>query len=485
MFAGGIADRGLRFVLKWYLSGVLGPAGMGLYELSNVTARTVSAFATVGVDEGALLFASRYRKTNETSLLKGVLLAAFGIILTTGLLSSVALFAAATWGPWWQDDPLARRAIQWTAPAVFAWVLVLLAQGLNRAAKDMRGIVVTKQIAMPALLLVGSLVAVGLLGFDVLATIVLLAVATGVSGVFGLAWAWRHYRGVLRDPAVKPTFEIPKLLQFSVPQSLTQAAFRLNVSMDVLMLGWLSTREEVGLYAIAAALASVGAVPANAVTSIFSSFIAELVYIKQLDRLNALLKTVTRWLLIVAAPGYLVLFLLPDLVLSIYDEAYMASLTPLVILVVAQLLNTICVPAMNTIPMAGYSLLNFINGLVALGLNIGLNAWLIPEYGSTGAAMATGATLVLWSGWRLFEVKHLLHCFPFSARTAGLLALAIGGGGAVHQLGDGASIGVRLGLTGALLLAFVLGAATFGRTPDDTALLQRAGGKLRRLLGRR
>lgn len=485
MFAGGIADRGLRFVLKWYLSGALGPAGIGLYELSNVTARTVSAFASVGVDEGALLFAARYRKTQELSLLKGVLLAAFGIILVSGLLASTALFVAATWGPWWADDPLARRAIQWTAPAVFAWVLVLLAQGLNRAAKDMRGIVVTKQIAMPVVLLVGALVAVGLLGLDVLATIVLLAAATGVSGVLGLAWAWRHYRAVLRDPDIAPTIELGKLLKFSIPQSLTQAAFRLNVSMDVLMLGWLSTREEVGLYAIAAALASIGAVPANAVTSIFSSFIAELVYVKELKRLDGLLKTVTRWLLIVATPGYLVLFLLPDLVLGIYDPVYLASLTPLVILVAAQLLNTICVPAMNTIPMAGHSLLNFVNGLAALGLNIGLNAWLIPEYGSIGAAAATGSTLVLWSAWRLVEVRHLLRCFPFSARTLGLLAVSLGGAAGVHLFLRDAPLGLRVGATAGLVVAFVVAAGTFGRTPEDTVLLQRARGKLGRLLGRR
>ena len=421
----------------------------------------------------------------RSSPLKGVLVSSFAIILVTGLVASVGLFVAATWGPWWEDDPLARRAIQWTAPAVFAWVLVMLAQGLNRAAKDMRGIVVTKQLTMPLVLLVGAGVAVGLLGMDVLATIVLLAVATGVSGVLGLVWAWRHYRVVLTDRTLAPSYEVRKLLAFSIPQSLTQAAFRLNISMDVLMLGWLSSREEVGLYAIAAALAGVGAVPANAVTSIFSPFIAELVYVKELARLDQLLKTVTRWLLIVATPGYLVLFLLPDLVLGIYDPVYMASLTPLVLLVAAQLLNTLCVPAMNTIPMAGYSMLNFINGLVALGLNIGLNAWLIPEYGSIGAAVATGSTLVLWSGWRLLEVRHLLRCFPFGGRTLGLLAVALGGAASIHAFAAEASMLARVGATGGLVLVFVASAATFGRTPDDTALLLRARDKLKGLLGRR
>ncbi len=472
-------------MLKWFLSGVVGPAGLGLYELANVLARTVSAFATLGVDDGALLFASRYRKTAEHARLKGSVIAAGAIILCAGLIVAVGLWAAATWGPWWADDPEAQTAVQWTAPAILGWCLVLLAQGLNRAAKDMRGIVATKQIAMPVLMLAGVLVAVGLLNGGVLAAVQIMSLATVVSGLLGLIWAGRHFWSVVRDPDVTAHFEVGQLLKFSLPQSVTQAAWRLNQSMDVLMLGWLSTREEVGLYAIAAALASIGAVPANAVTSVFSSFIAELVYVKELERLNRLLKTVTRWLLIAAAPGYLVLFLLPDQVLRIYEPAYLASITPLMVLVAAHLLNTICVPAMNTIPMAGYSMLNLVNGVVALSLNVGLNWLLIPQYGSVGAAAATGITLVLWSGWRLFEVKWLLQCFPFGLRTLGLLGLAVGGAVALKLGGQGWPVLARVGSTAGLVLLFVVAAGTFGRTPDDDALLARVRSKVGRMLGRR
>ena len=485
IFAGGIADRGLRFVLKWFLSGVVGPAGLGLYELANVIARTVSAFATLGVDDGALLFASRYRKTAEHARLKGTLVVAGAIIVVTGLTASFGLWAAATWGPWWADDPEARAAVRWTAPAIVGWSLVLLAQGLNRAAKDMRGIVVTKQIAMPALMLTGVLVVVGLLDAGVLAAIQVMSGATVVSGLLGLAWAGRHYWSVVRDPKTEAHLEVGQLLKFSIPQSFTQAAWRLNQSMDVLMLGWLSTREEVGLYAIAAALASIGAVPANAVTSVFSSFIAELVYVKELERLDRLLKTVTRWLLIAAAPGYLILFLLPDQVLRIYDPAYLASITPLLVLVAAQMLNTICVPAMNTIPMAGYSMLNLANGVIALSLNIGLNIVLIPRYGSVGAAAATGITLVLWSGWRLFEVKWLLQCFPFGSRTLGLLGLAIGGAVALKLGGQSWPVLWRVAATAGLVVAFGVAAGTFGRTADDDALIGQVKRKVKRMLGRR
>ena len=156
---------------------------------------------------------------------------------------------------------------------------------------------------------------------------------------------------------------------------------------------------EVGLYAVAASLAAIGSMPANAIASMFNPVISELVYTDQMDRLNGLLKIVTRWLIIGATPVYLGLLLLPDLALSIYDPAFAIGATPLVILVLGQLVNTACAPTMRLIPMSGHSMLNLINGLVALALNIGLNAWLIPLYGAQGAALATGITLAAWSLW--------------------------------------------------------------------------------------
>ena len=62
---------------------------------------------------------------------------------------------------------------------------------------------------------------------------------------------------------------------------------------------------------------------------------------------------------------------------------------------------------------SGYAMLNLANGVVAAIVNMGLNYYLIPKYGNLGAAMATSVTLIVWSMWRLIEVKWLLNCFPF------------------------------------------------------------------------
>lgn len=383
------------------------------------------------------------------------------------------------------DEPDAVVALQVMAPVVVVWTPLLFAVGALRAVKDMRRSVLAFQVVLPIVLITGTAVAVGPLGAGVPGAIAAMGVATAVALGLAARFAWRHYRDVLSDRSLRPRFEVGELLKFSIPQSLTAAAFRLNLYMDVLMLGLLASREDVGIYAIAASLAAFGSVPANAVVSIFNPFIAELVYSGETARLDRLLKTVTRWLVVVAVPVYLVLLLLPDLVLAVYDDAFAVAALPLVVLTVGQAINTACAPTMRLIPMSGHALLNLVNGVIALVLNVALNWLLIPEHGALGAAMATGLTLAAWSLWRVVEVWFMLRCFPFGWRTLLLMLVAgIGGAGLVVG-GAGWPLSTRIATTLALGLVFGGVALAVGRTPEDRAVMARVRGRLQKLLGRR
>jgi O-antigen/teichoic acid export membrane protein len=482
VFAGGIVDRGLRWVLKWGLSYALGPAGLGLFELAQKIGSTVTSFSPLGLDTGVIYFAARQRKGGERAALKGTLYAGGGLALGVGALAGVLLFVLA---PQLADEPDAVTALRFMAPVVVVWTPLLFAVGALRAMKDMRRSVLAFQVVLPAVLIAGTALAVGPLGAGVPGAIAAMGVATAVALLLAARFAWRHYKDVLGDRSLEPHFEVGELLRFSIPQSLTAAAFRLNLYMDVLMLGLLASREDVGIYAIAASLASFGSVPANAVVSIFNPFIAELVYSGETARLDRLLKTVTRWLVVVAVPVYLALLLLPDVVLSVYDDAFAAAALPLVVLTVGQAINTACAPTMRLIPMSGHAMLNLVNGVIALALNVALNWFLIPEYGALGAALATGLTLALWSLWRVVEVWFLLKCFPFGWRALVLMAVSAAGGGALFFLGDAWSLAPRLGAAVGLGVCFLALALAVGRTPEDRAVLGRVQGRLKRLLGRR
>ncbi len=483
VFAAGLVDRGTRLFITWLLSGALGPAGFGVYRSAVTVASLVTAFAPLGLDSGVVYFGARYGRVGDEARRKGVV--QLGLVLSF-LMGSVV--AAGVWAlpelfpQWMPDDPAVSQAQQWVAPVVAFWTPLLFCVGSMRAVKDMRRSALSYQLTVPGVLLLGMTVAVaGGWGLAGALTAFVLAHASGL--LVGLWLARRHYQALLLDRTVEAIREPSKVLRYSIPQALSAGVFRLNQWMDILMLQALASSEDVGHYGVAASLSVIGAMPVNAITSMFNPMISELVAAQELERLDALLKTVTRWLVILTAPFYMVLLLLTDVVLAFFRPEYLEhSMGPLMVLALGQSFAVACAPTMRLIPMSGHAFLNLVNGLVAACLNIGLNLWLIPKHGSLGAATATGLTLAVWSLWRLAEVRWLLGCFPFSGRTLGLMAIAGTGGVGIWAL-DLPQL-TRVPATLGLLGLFYGGVWVFGRTPDDAMVVDRLKKKLGRLFRR-
>ena len=481
-FAGILVDRGLRYGTNWFLARTLGPAAYGVYAFTTkALCQLIAAFAVIGLDTGIVFFGARYRKSGERDRLKRTLIAGSVIAIMGGLLSAVGLLTVSD--RLWTDQPAVAAAARWGALIVVLWAPLLFIVGTLRSFKDMRSSALAYQVTLPTILLGGILLS-SLLGGDVTGALIAYSVALFGSLVVGARLVWRHVGPLIRDQNILPRFEIKTLLAFSLPQSLAGMVFRLNTRMDFWMLMWLASESDVGLYDVAAALAMLGALPVNALMTMFNPIVSELVYARELERLNQLLKIVTRWLVILAIPAYLLLLLLPDVVLSVYTPEYAASRLPLMILIGGQVVNVACAPTMRLIPMSGHATLNLINGLVAASINITLNWFWIPEWGIIGAAMATSVTIAAWALWRVIEVWWLLKCFPFTLRTGGLLLVAGICTLTVHLTTADASIPIRILGTSLALVGHGLAVWIFGRTPADDAVVGKFKRRIQRLFRR-
>jgi len=358
-------------------------------------------------------------------------------------------------------------------------VLAVVVGGLI-ARKDMVGQAWVNQLGLPAFTLVGALVAVGLeTGVD--GVVKAFVVAHLLALLLGVVRLWQHYGPILRDRDIRPTWEIGTILRYAVPQSFARVLYRANLWVDILMLTWLATLTDVGIYRVSVTLAMLGAIPVMASTTMFGPVVAELVYAKDLGQLDKLLRIVTRWLIVVASPLYLAVLLLPDVVLSIFDPAYQAGAVALGVLMLGQAVYVACASVGACLTMAGFAMTNLFNGLIAVGLNIGLNAWLIPQHGILGAAMASATAISVWSMLRVIEVRVLLKCAPWSMGSAAVLLGTALTGVAVHLSVGDLGWGIRV-ITTAVAITLLLAAIwRFGRTPEDDAVFEVVRAKIRRL----
>lgn len=480
VFAGGIVDRGLRWALKWALAGLVGPGPLGLIELATRVSATITAFSPLGLDTGVVYFVARLRAAGDRPGLKGLILAALGVSVLVGALSGAGLSLYALSGPAQDGPPGLVAALVAAGPLVALSTPLLTLIGLLRAAKDMRRSTLAFQVVLPLGLLLLTVPTVAL-GGGAVGAVVCMSAATVVSLAVAARAVFGLWGPLLRDPAVVARFSVGPLLAFSVPQSLTAAAFRLNQYFDVLILGLFADAATVGVYAVASSVAGFGSVPSNAVISMFNPFVAELVASGDRQRLDRLLKAVSRWLVLISLPGFLFLMLLPDVVLMVYPDSFAGAAPVLAVLALGQVVQTAAAPAMRLIPMSGHAGLNLANGIAALVLNLGLSWWLVPTHGGMGAAWAGAITLSAWSIWRLGEVWWMLRCFPFDRRTLLLMAVAAVGAGAIRfGLPPGALL-LRAGALAGVFVGIGLLVVVQGQTTEDAALLQRVKGRLGRL----
>ncbi len=479
---GGLGERGLRLGTTWFLSGALGTAGFGIYTFAATVVNIMTALSPLGTNTGITMFGARYLGQGEQGKLKGALRSAMGLALLTGPLFALGLYLAARSGWVLSGRPDEARALMIGAAAVLFGTPLAVGVGALIAAKDMVGQAIGFQLGVPGITLLGCGLAV-LMGAGVDGAMVAFASAHALALVYICARVWRRFGPVLLDRTIQAQRTLGEMLAYSLPASFGHLLYRSNLWVDILMLTWLSTAAEVGVYKVAVAMAMLGALPVMASTTMFGPVVAELVYAKDLAKLNALLKIVTRWLIIISAPLYLVVLLLPDLILSVFDPAYMVGIDALLILMVGQVIYLACAPSGTTLVMAGHSFLNMVNGVIAVTVNLTLNYMLIPRYGILGAAAASSIAISLWPLMRLVEVWWLMRCWPFTLRTALIAGSAIAGGLGVHQATAGLGLWERGAATAGLILLWAAGVWGLGRTPEDQVVYDTVRARVAKLRG--
>lgn len=292
------------------------------------------------------------------------------------------------------------------------------------------------------------------------------------------AAAWIALRRRLRGIAhVVTSTEVRRIFAFSMVSWVSTLASTGLIWADTLLLGHFEASGQVGLYAVATRLVNLAVFVMAPINAAFAPMFAHSFHRRERGEMNRAYRAATGWILQLSAPAFALLLLYPGALLSLFGGSYRSGATVTVLLALGQFVNAVTGPCGTVLSMAGKVWLNMLNNITALVVNIGLNLWLIPQYGVKGAAVAWMVSLTLVNLARLVEAYVVTKAWPFSAGTSATLATVAVAAGV--SLGAHALLGDGLGsfLVSAALLAVVyvgLGRAT-GVLPgvsDARAFLQ-------------
>ncbi|NOZ73628.1 MAG: oligosaccharide flippase family protein [Chloroflexi bacterium] len=422
-----------------YLFGILvarqvGAEQYGLYTLGVTAVSLISRLAIVGLDRGLMRFASISRGEGRGALLRqlaGLALWVGGISGMVGALLMWFFPANLLQLLHWTDKPQLLPLLPVFALAVPAMTLTGIAIAGTQAFRTIRYRAFVVNVVQPILKLLTSLIFIVIVGPVAMAPVLGFVVAQILGTFLALFYLRRLTQNVPVVDAPTPGVG-RKLARFSLPLLFSNVIDYLNGRTELLVLGIFLIADMAGIYNAAVRLSGLGLIVLTAFNAIFSPLISDLHHRGEMERLSILFKLVTRWIVTIAMPLFLVQMLFAPQLMSFFGPEFVQGATALRILSLGQLVNFATGAVGVMLIMSGRSDITFLNSLLTVVLALALDFWLVPKAGLVGAAMAGGAILALINLVRLLEVWTLMHVHPFSwaflrPLIAAIPAAAIGG----------------------------------------------------------
>lgn len=201
----------------------------------------------------------------------------------------------------------------------------------------------------------------------------------------------RHY-WTFKSSEITDNFEIGKIVRFALPVILFFSAFNLVMSLDLFFVkAILRQKSQIGFYTSAGALSRIPYSIFLALNqTLFPSIAKSTSKRGSAELTKKYINQSLRYLLIFLLPGSFVISTTSkNLVSLIYTDRYLAAASPLSILIFGMTFLSVFIILTTIITASGRPRVSLMIALLLLGVNIILNAVLVPIYGLAGAAVAT------------------------------------------------------------------------------------------------
>ncbi|MEX1197409.1 MAG: oligosaccharide flippase family protein [Pseudohongiellaceae bacterium] len=378
------------------LARVLGPEDYGVYVFILSLVTVLGLPTSAGLPVLVLRETARNQLTGHWGKLHGLLRSANGFVCAVSILIALGVFALLSWTPL-GDQSDGTATLLWGL-----WLLPLAAFGSIRGAtlRGLRKVVagqLPEQLIKPATQLL-LLLFVMFAGASLTPELAMQLNVISALAAFGVgAWLlWVYLPGTVREAV--PEYEFRPWLHSLLPFSMIAGMKVLDSQLIILLLGGLSTAENVGLYRVAAQGAALVTFGMTAVNMVMSPHVARLYQQGDLESLQRLVALATRTAFLIAFPVALLLIVFGrPLITLVFGAEYSEAALPLAILCCGQLFNVAVGSVGVILNMAGHERESLKAFAVAVLVSVVLAVILVPVLKSTGGAIAAACSLLVWN----------------------------------------------------------------------------------------
>jgi O-antigen/teichoic acid export membrane protein len=424
--AGAVISGVAGLALVVVATRALGLAEAGRFFTVTSVFLVLQTLARLGADVGLVYFVARFRALEQEDQIGACLRAAFGpVVLAAALLGALLAALAGPFARWAVDGDSGGvvtmlRLLAVLLPLAAAYDLLL---AVSRGYSRMRPTVVLEKIGRPSAQLV-AMVAIAVAGGGPVA----LAMAWGAPYLPFAVLAVRDLRRAvpaqhLVRRSADPSFLGP-FWRFTAPRAVASCAQILLQRLDIVIVAAIRGPADAAIYAAATRFLVAGQLGNQAISTAVQPRLSALLALRDLVTAGRLYQTSTAWLIAVSWPIFGLAAAFAPWILGIFGAEYTEGASVVLILSLAMTVATACGVVSVVLIMAGRTVWNLWNTLLALGLNVGLDLLLVPSLGIVGAAIGWAVALLAANLVPLVQIWRTEHLQPFGAATLVSMALS-------------------------------------------------------------
>lgn len=398
------------FFLNVLLARLLGTTNYGLYAYANTFVSIFSRATEAGTGPALL----RYLPSSELGDKQRITTLAYLTVVSVSLVVVVVIWMfAASISSFTLDHDLFVTVLKILSLLIPLDALIRVTSNAFRGLELPSYQLGIRDVLRPLSRVFGVAIAV-FLGLTVVGVVTILILASLLTFMVAIALL------------ISRTYLVPRLdidrenarsfYSHAAPLSISDLGTLLYRRVDVFMVGFFLSASSVGVYNIAIIITRFVTFPLSAVGQVFPPVASHAYQNDNRDELQSIYAVVTRWTFTGGALIAAATIIFRIELLSLFGEEFVVGQSVVIVYVIGQMANGLTGPSNYLLMMTDNQYTVLGNKLVFGIGNVGLNAYLIPQYGIVGAAIATGFVFAVQSFAELVELWYFERFFPFQLK---------------------------------------------------------------------
>ncbi len=413
----------MAFVSNAVITRTLGADSYGLFVLATNIFTFIAIIPQFGFNNTIVRYVSFYGGKGDEAKVKGVIVFGFKLLLILSLIVMVVSFFISPLisGNIFERPeltPLLKIILLSLPFAVIAGVFYSALNGL----KMIKSQVIGANILNPLIFFL-LIVIVFYAGYRLTGLIWVMAAMGVISAILSFYFLNKGYFKHKKN--LRPEVDKKELLDFALPVYFNQFLNSAIKFAPIFIMGYFLTNKDIGVFNVGFRIAMLVSVSLGAFRLIFSPTISALFAKNNIQLINQLYKTITKWIFTIALVTFCIIILFAEPVLSIFGNEFTTGINVLLILVFGELINAAVGLVGNILIMSGRPKVALFNAGINFLMIIVLCYFLIPEYGIIGAAFSYAITIAFINIIRLVELYYFEKMQPFKLNYLKPLVAAI------------------------------------------------------------